>query len=276
MANDFVRNIKGVRNINKLSRNITTENDLISTHDNEVYVVTNDGYKKITGGETEQDIELLETDVKNLKTSTGNNTSEIETLKTSTGNNTSEIETLKTSTDSNTSEIETLKTSTGKNTSEIETLKTSTSNNETNIDSTQTLIEQLQTQIDGLDIPTDVNKKITITNWEDINIKNNYIASDTADFKPSYCVVDYGSHKEVFIRFGFKNLVQSKNVVGSIPSELVPHKMYRNGTTTIAKIPPKIVITTSGDVEIHQYTSDEYISTDYVIYQGSWIIKEDQ
>lgn len=51
MANDFVRNIKGVRNINKLSRNITTENDLISTTDNNVYVVTNDGYRKITDGE---------------------------------------------------------------------------------------------------------------------------------------------------------------------------------------------------------------------------------
>lgn len=122
MANDFVRNIKGVRNIDKLSRNITTENDLISTNDNEVYVVTNGGYKRITGGETEQDIELLEKDVKNLKTSTDNNTSEIETLKTSTDSNTSDIETL----------------------------KTSTTNNETNIDSTQTLIEQLQTQIDDL------------------------------------------------------------------------------------------------------------------------------
>ena len=51
MANDFVRNIKGVRNINKLSRNITTENDLISTTDNNVYVVTNEGYKSITDGE---------------------------------------------------------------------------------------------------------------------------------------------------------------------------------------------------------------------------------
>src|SRR5699024_7649994 len=153
MANDFVRNIKGVRNINKLSRNITTENDLISTTDGEVYVVTKKGYKNITNVETQDfeklktkvenlnnqsdtnttDIATLQTDVGNnttdiakLQTDVGNNTSEIETLKTSTGNNTSEIETLKTSTGNNTSEIETLKTSTGNNTSEIETLKTST------------------------------------------------------------------------------------------------------------------------------------------------------
>ena len=247
MASEFVRKVKGIRNIDILSPNITTENDLISTIDGEVYVATNKGYKKITGVETKE-IRKLKTDVSNLKIQSDTNTLTI-------SDNTDEIETI---------------------TSEIETLKTSTENNETNIDSTQTLIEQLQTQIDGLDIPTDVNKKITITNWEDINIKNDYIASDIPDFKPSYCVVDYGSHKEVFIRFGFENLMESKNVVGSIPSELVPHKIYRNGTTTIAKIPPKIVITTGGNVEIHQYTSDEYIDTDYVIYQGSWIINEDQ
>ena len=164
MASDFVRNIKGVRNIDILSPNITTENDLISTTDGEVYVVTNKGYKLITQSETEQVIDSMESDVKKLKTSTDNNTSEIETLKTTTDNNTSEIESLKTTTDNNTSEIETLKTltgnntseietlkkSTGNNTSEIETLKKSTSNNEKNIDSKQTLIEELQNQLNDL------------------------------------------------------------------------------------------------------------------------------
>lgn len=40
MASDFVRNIKGVRNIDNISPNITTENDLISTTEGDVYVVT--------------------------------------------------------------------------------------------------------------------------------------------------------------------------------------------------------------------------------------------
>ncbi len=48
MASDFVRNIKDVRNIDILSRNTVTENDLISTTDGEVYVVTKKGYRKIT------------------------------------------------------------------------------------------------------------------------------------------------------------------------------------------------------------------------------------
>jgi len=177
MASDFVRNIKDVRNIDILSPNITTENDLISTKDGEVYVVTKKGYRKITGGETEQDIELLETDVKNLKTQSDSNTSEIETFKTSleektseietlkksTDNNTSKIKTLNTSTDNteskirtlntstanNTSEIETLKTSTGNNTSEIETLKTSTGNNTSEIKKLKTSTSNNETNIDS-------------------------------------------------------------------------------------------------------------------------------
>ena len=163
MANDFVRNIKGVRNIDILSPNITTENDLISTSDGEVYVVTNKGYEKITGVETKE-IKQLKTDVSNVKIQSDSNTlnisdntddietntSEISTLKKSTDNNTSEIETLQTTTGNNTSEIETLQTTTGNNTSEIDTLKTSTDNNTSDIDSTQTLIEQLQTQLDEL------------------------------------------------------------------------------------------------------------------------------
>lgn len=188
MASDFVRNIKDIRNIDILSPNITTENDLISTIDGVVYVVTKKGYQRITPGDSEQNIEVLEKDLKNLKTQSdsntlnisgntddietnttnigtlqtdvSNNTNDIGTLQTDVNNNTSEIEILKTSTSeietlktdvsNNTTNIGTLQTDVSNNTSEIETLKTSTSNNETNIDSTQTLIEQLQTQIDDL------------------------------------------------------------------------------------------------------------------------------
>lgn len=170
MASEFVRKVKGIRNIDILSPNITTENDLISTIDGEVYVATNKGYRKITGVETKE-IKQLKTDVSNLKIQSDTNTltisdntdeletntseietnkSEIETLKTSTGNNTSEIDTLKTSTGNNTSDIETLKTSTDNNTSGIETLKTSTETNTSDIDSTQALIEQLQKQLNDL------------------------------------------------------------------------------------------------------------------------------
>lgn len=193
MASEFVRKVKGIRNIDILSPNITTENDLISTIDGKVYVATNKGYKKITGSDTEQDIQVLEKDVKNLKTSTGNNTSEIETLKTDTNNNTSEIKTLKTDTDNNTSKIKTLNTSTddngskirtletktGNNTSEIDTLKTSTDNNTSDIETLKTTTGNNTSEIDTLTTKTDDNTDLInslTTQLEELknNIKQYY------------------------------------------------------------------------------------------------------
>ena len=245
MADKIVRSINGVRNIDKLSRNITTENDLISTTDNEVYVVTNEGYKKITWSELESDIEHIETDVSQLLSDTSNHKKDINTLKEKTDNNKSLIDAIDLTGYAKKEDIP----------DEVD----------------------LSGYAKKEDIPTNYNKKINSTGWLNIKAKNGYEVSDIPGFEPSYSIVDYGEFKEIFIRFGFKNLMQSKNIVAEIPSNLVPYKIYRNGTTTIAKIPPKIVITTSGDIEIHQYTSDEYLDTDYVIYQGSWIInKEDE
>src|SRR5699024_643274 len=105
MANKFVRSINGVRNIDKLSRNITTENDLISTTDGEVYVVTKKGYKNITNVET-QDFEKLKTKVENLNNQSDTNTTDIKHIETDvnqllsdTSNHTIDINTLKEKTD---------------------------------------------------------------------------------------------------------------------------------------------------------------------------------
>ena len=245
MADKIVRSINGVRNIDKLSRNITTENDLISTTDGEVYVVTKKGYKKITWSELESDIEHIETNVSQLLSDTSNHTKDINTLKEKTDNNKSLIEGIDLSGYAKKEDIP----------DEVD----------------------LSGYAKKEDIPTNYNKKITSTGWLNIKAKNGYEVSNTTDFEPSYSIVDYGEFKEIFIRFGFKNLMQSKNVVAEIPSNLVPYKIYSNGTSTIAKVPPKIVITTGGNIEIYQHIKDEYIETDYVIYQGSWIInKEDE
>ena len=177
MASDFVRNIKDVRNIDILSRNTVTENDLISTRDGEVYVVTKKGYRKITNIETKDfealkkqadtnthNISDLTDDIDTLNTTTDTNTSDIKTLKTSTDTNTTDISNLSTSTETikndvkslksttatNTSNIETLNTTTSNNTSDISNLKTTTSDNTTNINSTNTLIEQLQKELNDL------------------------------------------------------------------------------------------------------------------------------
>lgn len=250
MAKRFTRNIRSIKDIEKQPKYTNQQNDLLSD-DKHVYIRNKDKYERITGlNDINARLNDLQSRIDNFNPENEN----IEELQ-------SQLQDLQTQVnDLNIPNYD----------GEIEDLQSQI--NGLNIPNYDDEIEDLQSQINGLDIPTDYNQQITITPWQDITIKNDYTASDTPDFKPSYCVVDYGSHKEVFIRFGFENLMQSKNVVGEIPSELVPYKIYRNGTSTTAKIPPKIIIPTSGDVEIHQYENDEYIDTDYVIYQGSWII----
>src|SRR5699024_10245626 len=111
----------------------------------------------------------------------------------------------------------------------------------------------------------------TDTGWLPITIKNGYNQSTIPDYEPSYRVIDYGTHKKVFVRIGVTNLTSGKNTVASIPTELNPYKIYSLGASTIAKIPPKVVVA-GGNIEFHPNTSDNYISTDYVIYQDEWII----
>ena len=117
----------------------------------------------------------------------------------------------------------------------------------------------------------EISNNQTDTGWVPIIIKNGYNKSTIPDFEPSYRVIGYSTHKKVYVRLGVTNLNTGKNVVATIPPELNPYKIYSLGVSTIAKIPPKVVVA-GGDIEFHPNTSDNYISTDYVIYQDEWII----
>ena len=118
---------------------------------------------------------------------------------------------------------------------------------------------------------TEISNNQTDTGWLPITIKNGYNKSTIPDFEPSYRVIDYSTHKKVFVRLGVTNLTSGKNTVASIPTEFNPYKIYSTGVSTIAKIPPKVVIY-GGNIEFHPNSNDSYISTDYVIYQDEWII----
>ena len=116
-----------------------------------------------------------------------------------------------------------------------------------------------------------VDNAQTDTGWLPITIKNGYSKSSIPDYEPSYRVIDYGTHKKVFVRLGVTNLTSGKNTIASIPKEFNPYKIYSVGVSTIAKIPPKVAVA-GGNIEVHPNSSDNYISTDYVIYQDEWII----
>ena len=163
MASDFVRNIKDVRNIDILSRNTVTENDLISTTDGEVYVVTKKGYRKITNIET-KDFEALKKQADTNTLNISDLTDDIDTLNTTTETNTSDIVSLKTSTDTNTSDISTLQTNVGTNTTDIGTIETKTLNNESEITNLIKSINNLNENIKTL------NEYIEVKTFKDIDL----------------------------------------------------------------------------------------------------------
>lgn len=111
----------------------------------------------------------------------------------------------------------------------------------------------------------------TDTGWIPITIKNGYKKSSNSDFEPSYRVIDYGNFKQVYVRLGVENLTNGKNVAATMPPEFAPNKIYSLGVSTNSKIPPKVIIS-GGDIEFHTNEADSYSTTDYIIYQDSWIV----
>ena len=241
MADKIVRSINGVRNIDKLSRNITTENDLISTTDNEVYVVTNEGYKKITWSELESDIEHIETNVSQLLSDTSNHTKDINTLKEKTDNNKSLIEAIDLTGYAKKEDIP----------DEVD----------------------LSGYAKKEDVPTNYNKKITQTDWIELPLINNVQLSSRVGYKPSYKIINFGDVRKVLLRFGVINLKNGSNYIAQLPTELIPYDIYGVGVSTIAKTTSKINIQKSnGNIGIFTNSSDDYKETDYVIHQGEWFL----
>lgn len=130
--------------------------------------------------------------------------------------------------------------------------------------------ENLKTQIKD-DVSKVINERVKDTGWLPITIKNEYNESSIPDFEPSYRVIDYFTHKKVFIRFGVENIKEGTNSVGNIPLEINPYKIYGNGITTTAKTPPKIAIL-NGEILIYTNLNDSYSEEDYVFYQTEWVI----
>ena len=83
----FTRNTKDVKDIQQLSKNVVEENDIVSTVDGRVYIVTKTDFIEVGG--SGGDIEELKSTIKDLTTK--NNTN-----KTNVSTNTTDIKKLKT------------------------------------------------------------------------------------------------------------------------------------------------------------------------------------
>ena len=108
MAKKFVRSLKDVKDIQQLSKNIIEENDIVSTEDGKVYIVTKTDFIEIGGSGV--DIAELKSSVATLETDVSTNQSDIKKLKTDVSTNQSDVGTLKTDVSTNQSDVGTLKT----------------------------------------------------------------------------------------------------------------------------------------------------------------------
>ena len=94
MAKKFVRSLKDVKDIKQISKNIIEENDIVSTEEGKVYIVTKTDFIEIGGSGV--DIADLKSSVATLETDVSTNQSDIKKLKTDVSTNQSDVGTLKT------------------------------------------------------------------------------------------------------------------------------------------------------------------------------------
>lgn len=119
MSSRFTRNLTEVTDVNKLAEHVTTQNDLVQTTEGDVFVVTKNGYEKITGGVDSGDLDTINNDVEKSKT----DITDIKSEQTKIKNRITPLETFKDEQDTKNSELDT---TIADLTSRIEALETPT------------------------------------------------------------------------------------------------------------------------------------------------------
>ena len=93
MSKKFVRSVKNVTDIVQFSKNVLEENDIISTQDGKVYVVSKNGFVELGGS---FDDTSLKQEITNLKSENTKVKNRVTTLETENTNLKSSVETLET------------------------------------------------------------------------------------------------------------------------------------------------------------------------------------
>ena len=92
MSKKFVRSVKNVTDIDQFSKNVLEENDIVSTQDGKVYVVSKNGFVELGGSGNDN----LKQEITTLKSENTKVKNRVETLETENKNLKSSVETLET------------------------------------------------------------------------------------------------------------------------------------------------------------------------------------
>ena len=79
MSKKFVRSVKNVTDIEQFSKNVLEENDIVSTQDGKVYVVSKNGFVELGGSFDETSLKQEITNLKSENTKLKNRVTTLET-----------------------------------------------------------------------------------------------------------------------------------------------------------------------------------------------------
>lgn len=112
----------------------------------------------------------------------------------------------------------------------------------------------------------------TDTGWLPITWLNGAKQSTITEFTSGYRVLESDGVKRVYLKLSAVN-VTSNQVLASIPQEITGGEdHYGVATSTIAKVPLKIKISSDGSIAMYKYTTDTWETNSYIVIEMNWII----
>ncbi|WP_147640892.1 BppU family phage baseplate upper protein [Mammaliicoccus lentus] len=117
-----------------------------------------------------------------------------------------------------------------------------------------------------------MNYKPSDTGWLPITWLNGAKQSTITEFTSGYRVLESDGVKRVYLKLSAVN-VTSNQVLASIPQEITGGEdHYGVATSTIAKVPLKIKISSDGSIAMYKYTTDTWETNSYIVVEMNWII----
>lgn len=242
MASDFVRSLKDISNIHKLSKNLVEENDIITTTTNDHYIATKKDFHKLL---TSQDYLDFNNTIKGLKSETTKNKNKIATVSTQVDTNTQSIEDIKNNQPDNVN-LDEVNQKIDTNKSSIDDLTTKYNTTQTHLQDVDKKVYDYTSNLDGMNERIDKNTvdisninerttklendEPTEVNLDDINTK---IATNTSDIKQIKTDQQKQSSKiDNFVtETGWKDLTLNSGITSYNDSETPQYRIIKIGTS---------------------------------------------
>lgn len=210
MAKKFVRSIRGVKNLEILSENVTDENDLISDLEGNVFVRTINGFINITEHVPKEVIDEIQKNIGDIQKN-------IEDMKVTNQVQYYKIETNESNIKKLQNGVEELQ----KNVSSFDNVKESVETLKSDVENIKQDDEDLNKKINEAinnisDIDEQIKNMTTSTGWVDIELSKNIEKYNDKE-TPQYKITSTNGEYQVDIRGSVKGITERNVIIGNIP-----------------------------------------------------------